>query len=299
MKTIVLNAGAGDTDVAVFSGNSSAYAVTNGASANEFNVVGPDGSDIVRNVELLRFADGDFTPASLVGSGGGTTPPPGGSTPPGSGGSSGASTGGGGGGSSVQVLEVRPAFGPTTGGTKALILGYGFWGASGVTVGGQPVQSFKYIDAATLEIVTPPGTAGWQDVIVTMPVGNTKAGFLYQEPAAAGSGETVSVPSAATATVAAATLVAKKPGTKLAKATTVKASAGQTITVKVNRGLPKKKLVTVRVKMDGKWVLLGKVRTTKKGGATLPPFFAAKAGNYPIKITSKGAKARYIKVVAS
>jgi hypothetical protein len=88
---------------------------------------------------------------------------------------------GGGGGSSAEVLEVRPAFGPVTGGTKILILGYGFWGANAVTIGGAPASGFRYIDAATIEAVTPPGVTGWQQVVVTLAVGRATAAFRYED----------------------------------------------------------------------------------------------------------------------
>jgi hypothetical protein len=79
------------------------------------------------------------------------------------------------------VLEVRPAFGPITGGTKVLILGYGFWGATAVTIGGVPASGFRYIDAATIEAVTPPGVTGWQQVVVTLAVGRATAAFRYED----------------------------------------------------------------------------------------------------------------------
>lgn len=99
------------------------------------------------------------------------------------GGSSGGGSSGGGGGSDADITEVRPAYGPTTGGNTINILGYGFWGTSAVTIGGRPA-SFKVINAANIEVVTPPGTAGWQDVIVTLAVGRAVAlgGYRYEAP---------------------------------------------------------------------------------------------------------------------
>ena len=235
-----------------------------------------------------------YTAPAAPGGGGG-----GGATGGSSSSSSSAATGGGGGGSTAAVLELRPAVGPTAGGTRALILGYGFWGATGATVGGKPVQSFRYIDAATLEIVTPSGTAGWQDVIVTLPIGNTKAGFLYQETAAGGA----SAPGASNvAAVAPATVTtttsAVTPAKRIGAAPSAPAKAGQVVTVKAT-GLPKSTLVTVRAKIDGQWVVIGKVRTNKKGVATLPPFLAAKAGAYPVEITGPNGYKSFVKVVAS
>jgi hypothetical protein len=86
-RAIVAGPQAG-TDVAVFSGNSGSYTVT--GAAPQFTVAGPDGTDVVRNIETLRFANGDFAPASLVGV---VNPPAGGGggggavTPPAAGGS--------------------------------------------------------------------------------------------------------------------------------------------------------------------------------------------------------------------
>ena len=114
-------------------------------------------------------------PASGGGGGGGGS----------SGSSSSESGGGGGSGASAEVLEVRPAFGPVSGGTRILILGYGFWGAKSVTIGGAPVSEFRYIDAATVEVVTPPGVVGWQQVVVTLAVGRATATFRYEPVVAA------------------------------------------------------------------------------------------------------------------
>ena len=51
-----LDGGAG-LDRANFSGNRNAYTVTYDQPNNRFSVAGPDGSDFVRNVEVLQFAD--------------------------------------------------------------------------------------------------------------------------------------------------------------------------------------------------------------------------------------------------
>ena len=120
------------------------------------------------------------------GGGGGAAPAP----------APGTGSGGGGAGPSAEVLEMRPAFGPTSGGTRALILGYGFWGAKAVTIGGVPVAQFRYIDAATLEIVTPPGAGGWQDVNVTLAVGKATATFRYVDDEGPAVGTPQAAPSA-------------------------------------------------------------------------------------------------------
>ncbi|MCX6433718.1 MAG: IPT/TIG domain-containing protein [Actinobacteria bacterium] len=112
-------------------------------SANSITAVTPVGAAGARDVEVQNP---DFQASVLAGAftyaapGGPVSPPPviGGGGGSSSSSSSSAATGGGGGGSTAAVLELRPAVGPTAGGTRALILGYGFWGATGATVGGKP-----------------------------------------------------------------------------------------------------------------------------------------------------------------
>ena len=69
----VIDGGMG-TDTAVFSGNSTSYSITNsvevidGVSYRVLIVTGPDGTDTLRNVEFLSFANGTIAvPASLYG----------------------------------------------------------------------------------------------------------------------------------------------------------------------------------------------------------------------------------------
>jgi hypothetical protein len=153
-------------------------------------------------------------------------PPSGGGT----GGGSAPSTGsGGGGGSDWLVTEVRPSSGPTAGGTRALVIGYGLWGATSVIIGGVPVQSFKNIDGGTIEIITPPGKVGWQDLRVMLPNGSAPAGFQYVEGAA-------NTPTAGTTTAAAlvqAGSPATTPTTVSAKPSVLIARPGQRVTLTV------------------------------------------------------------------
>lgn len=80
------------------------------------------------------------------------------------------------------ITQMRPAFGPISGGTHLTILGYGFNGAKSVTIGGTAV-GFRYVDSSTIEVVTPPGELGFQTVIITLPIGDTKATFKYEATA--------------------------------------------------------------------------------------------------------------------
>jgi subtilisin family serine protease len=151
-------------------------------------------------------------------------PPSGG----GSGGVSAPSTGSGG-GSDWLVTEVRPSSGSTAGGTRALIIGYGLWGATSVIIGGVPVESFKNIDGGTIEIVTPPGKVGWQDLRVMLPNGSAPAGFQYVEGAA-------NTPAPGTTTVSAPVQSgspATTPTTVSAKSSILTAKPGQWVTLTV------------------------------------------------------------------
>jgi subtilisin family serine protease len=147
--------------------------------------------------------------------------------PPSGGGGSAPTTGsgGGGGGSDWLVTEVRPSSGPTTGGTRALVIGYGLWGATGVIIGGLPVQSFKNIDGSTIEIITPPGKVGWQDLRVMLPNGSAPAGFQYVQGAA-------NAPPAGTPT-AAAPSQPTTPATVSSRPSITTAKPGQRVAVSV------------------------------------------------------------------
>ena len=97
-------------------------------------------------------------------------------------------------------------------------------------------------------------------------------------------------------TVAAVLTVVKAPSRKLASAPTVGVQLGKAVTLKL-RGLPKGKVLTVKVRSASPWMSLGKVRTTKKGLATLPTFTVTKAGTYNVQLTTAKGVKYYVKVV--
>ncbi|HAN70786.1 MAG TPA: hypothetical protein DCQ36_04235, partial [Actinobacteria bacterium] len=114
--------------------------------------------------------------------------------------SGGGSTGGGGGGGSStpsstgggslqEITEVRPAFGPISGGNLVSVIGYGFTGATSVTIGGK-AAAFRVINDATVEVTMPPGDAlGSVDVAVNLTPARGRAfapgGYVYQADAPA------------------------------------------------------------------------------------------------------------------
>jgi outer membrane protein OmpA-like peptidoglycan-associated protein len=92
---------------------------------------------------------------------------------------------------------VRPAFGPISGGNTVAIIGYGFTGASSVTIGGRPA-AFKVVNDATVEVTMPAAAAaGSADVAVNLSAARGRAfapgGYVYRVEAPA----TAPAPSAA------------------------------------------------------------------------------------------------------
>lgn len=82
------------------------------------------------------------------------------------------------------VTAVTPDSGPTTGGTAITIDGTGFEPGVTVKVGGTAATSVKRKSATQLTAITPPGTAGPADVLVSNPLGlsiTALAAFTYGE----------------------------------------------------------------------------------------------------------------------
>jgi len=80
------------------------------------------------------------------------------------------------------VMNVSPANGPAAGGTKVTIFGQHLDGVSKVTVGGADAGAVNVLSDTQIEVTTPAGTAGAQDVVVTDDSGTaTDAGaFTYE-----------------------------------------------------------------------------------------------------------------------
>lgn len=110
--------------------------------------------------------------------------PPSGGSSSGGGGSSSSSSDAGGGGALQEITEVRPAFGPVSGGNLVAIIGYGFTGATSVTIGGQ-AAAFRVINDATVEVTMPAAAApGSADVAVNLTAARGRAfapgGYVYR-----------------------------------------------------------------------------------------------------------------------
>ena len=82
------------------------------------------------------------------------------------------------------VTGVTPARGRTAGGTSVTITGTSFIGATGVTIGGRAATSVVVVNATTITAVTPPGTVGATNVVVTTAIGSGTgtAVFVYSGP---------------------------------------------------------------------------------------------------------------------
>ncbi len=86
-------------------------------------------------------------------------------------------------GSEVPVIgQVLPGRGPVEGGTVAVIRGLNFRPGASVTFGSEAAPFVRVVDATTLTVVTPPGSAGRVNVVVSSAEGQSttfKDGFEY------------------------------------------------------------------------------------------------------------------------
>jgi PKD repeat protein len=75
--------------------------------------------------------------------------------------------------------SIAPTSGPTTGGTPVTITGTNFvsGGSFGVTIGGAAAASVVRVDATHITAVTPAGTAGARNVVITNNDGQTDTGI--------------------------------------------------------------------------------------------------------------------------
>ncbi|MCX6690232.1 MAG: IPT/TIG domain-containing protein, partial [Methanoregula sp.] len=83
--------------------------------------------------------------------------------------------------------SITPSSGPTLGGTDVTIVGTNFvsGGSFGVTIGGTAATSVVRVDSAHITAVTPAGTAGAQNVVITNNDGQTATGtgaYTYVPP---------------------------------------------------------------------------------------------------------------------
>lgn len=67
------------------------------------------------------------------------------------------------------VEDVVPRSGPSAGGTAVEIRGSGFVPGTTITIGGVEATAVTVVDATRITAVTPPGTAGLVDVVVSVP----------------------------------------------------------------------------------------------------------------------------------
>lgn len=83
------------------------------------------------------------------------------------------------------VTTVTPASGATSGGTGVTITGTNLGTTDSVTFGGNPAP-FSVVSSTTVSAVTPPGTAGAVDVVVTNLAGSDTAAGAFTYVAAPG-----------------------------------------------------------------------------------------------------------------
>ena len=86
---------------------------------------------------------------------------------------------------SPTVTSLNPTNGPTAGGTPVTITGSGFTGATAVMFGAASASSFTVHSDTQISAISPGGTAGTIDVVITTPAGSSPTGtddqFTYQK----------------------------------------------------------------------------------------------------------------------
>jgi hypothetical protein len=74
------------------------------------------------------------------------------------------------------VYSLSDVAGPTAGGEIVIVTGYGFTGATAVTVGGTNATDWQVDSNTKVTLITPPKTAGPHQVVVTTPAGSNTTG---------------------------------------------------------------------------------------------------------------------------
>ena len=178
-----------------------------------------------------------------------------------------------------------------------------FWHANriftGVSVGGTLAPGFRFINDGTIEIVTPPGAVGWQELRVWLPNGSVPAMFEYRTPTVTPAAEVPAAEPPATSSSPpppAVRVLRTAPTPSARRAPAVTAPTGTALRVRVS-GLPARTLLTARVRVDGRYVTLGRARSTTAGTALLPAFTAPRSGTYLIRLTPSGRTPLYLRAV--
>lgn len=79
------------------------------------------------------------------------------------------------------VTQLKPAAGPTAGGTVTQLTGSGFAAGMAVSIGGQPASVLEVLSSSAASVITPPGSAGPANVVVQTSHGSgtLAGGFVY------------------------------------------------------------------------------------------------------------------------
>lgn len=74
------------------------------------------------------------------------------------------------------VYSLSDTAGPTAGGEIVIVTGYGFTGATAVTVGGTAATDWQVDSNTQVTLITPPKAAGTHNVVITTPAGASATG---------------------------------------------------------------------------------------------------------------------------
>lgn len=82
----------------------------------------------------------------------------------------------------AKILEVKPSYGPLSGGTQIEIRGYNFVAGSTIDIGGSPATGVTFIDDQHYLATTPAHAVGFGDVVINEPLGTSlvkRNGFQF------------------------------------------------------------------------------------------------------------------------
>ncbi|MEI6362747.1 MAG: peroxidase family protein [Actinomycetes bacterium] len=149
-------------DTVVYTGKASEYTITQAGGPGTpitvtDNVAGRNGTDVLRNIEFVKF--GSAAPVAIGQPVSGQLPP------------------------APAGIAVSPATGLTTGQLLVTITGSNLAGATQVSFGGTP-STPSFVSATTVRVLSPIHAAGPVDISVTTPsgTGSAAAAFTYVTP---------------------------------------------------------------------------------------------------------------------
>jgi hypothetical protein len=122
-----------------------------------------------------------------------------------------------------DLVVMAPQSGEPAGGTPVVLTGYNFLSGASVTIGGRPLAQLQIRSLTSLAGLTPPGTVGFADVVVSNTDGQTvtwPGGFAYfsanAPPAIIAQPQSMTVPAGTNVILSVTALGSAAPGVSVA-----------------------------------------------------------------------------------